>query len=280
MISTLENPIKFFEDYFEHLVHQDLKTFNIEKLEVLNNSHVDIIDEKNHLIKVLNSENEYDIYSFENFIKRRLEEEFQKSKILIEKRVHSFIDSKLELTSYLNIQQSKVSWLINHKSAKKFRILSRFALRLEGEIHKFNNLLSNEELFYSFNFIDTNKIFKIETLYSQLINSPKLIECSKETFNNAFLGRKLIKEKIKWLVTGKNGYTSKISLFYFVEELINHSFLDKKILQDLSKYIAYVFVDKNGKSFDNLKVSKSSSSTNPSRKQDIDSIIDELKKIP
>jgi hypothetical protein len=65
-------------------------------------------------------------------------------------------------------------------------------------------------------------------------------------------------------------------LFYFIYKLIEKRILAKSYLLDLNKYVKYVFRDKDGKEFKNLKQSKSTISNNPTSKDRIDTIISSL----
>ncbi len=130
----------------------------------------------------------------------------------------------------------------------------------------------------SFNWDSLNseeKIPNIQKLYSLLIESPALIHSSAEDFVNAFTMRK-VSSGIRWLQTGKNGLISKSSLFYFISRLIEDNVLTETSTTNLNKKIEYLFRDAHGNTLKNIKQSKSITSTSPTGKDRIDSVMDAL----
>lgn len=279
MRSTLDNPVKYFEDYFEHKVQRELSAF-YKGEEILTNSSTDIIDRKNQTIKILDlfDSSKYIIYSFENYIKGKLEKEFQNSKNLIEKQVINLNRDKNQLISYIEVLQVKLYSLQNHIILKEVGFLMKYVQRLKKEVHSYSKLFNTREKVYSLTLLENPDNKKCEKLYKLLAeNTPPLIQCDKKTFIKAFTGKPLKNERISWLVTGKNSKVSKSSLFYFVRELYSFRHLSPSIETDLSKYLDYIFRDNNGMRFQNLRTSKSKVSTNPAKKATLDSIINKLK---
>ena len=131
---------------------------------------------------------------------------------------------------------------------------------------------------FSFNWDSLNPedtVPNIEKLYSLLIQSPALIESSKEDFINAFTMRK-VTNGIKWLVTGKNGIISKSSLFYFIEKLIEETLVNDVPSTQLNKKIEYLFRDSSNNRLNNIRQSKSTNSNTPAQKERIDTILNSL----
>lgn len=110
-------------------------------------------------------------------------------------------------------------------------------------------------------------------LYKLLVQSPPMIECSMQQFIDAFT-EKEVQTGIKWMLTSvKNRQPSKVSLIYFIKQLIERSDLEDDQI-NFNRKIEYVFRDYNGGTFQNIKQSKSQMSDTPDHYMRIDELID------
>lgn len=133
---------------------------------------------------------------------------------------------------------------------------------------------------YSFKWIHSSGTKGLKKFYDLLMNTtPEII--SKKTnyadFKKAFSNIQLSEKntlKITWCVNGRNGLISKQTLFYLIEELVKSNL----IVFSYNKCIPYIFIDREGNPIKNISVSTSSKTEKPTRKEDIDSLIQTLKK--
>ncbi|MCB0745873.1 MAG: hypothetical protein KDC90_00285 [Ignavibacteriae bacterium] len=120
-----------------------------------------------------------------------------------------------------------------------------------------------------------SRIEQLNKLYDLLTANPKVIDCAKEDFINAFSQKKVV-DGIYWCIKGKNNMTSKSSLFYFLEQLNQENFIQEVPSYDLNKKVEYVFRDIDGNPLKNIRQSKSNNSTSPTGKEQIDQILQDI----
>lgn len=284
MESTAEFPLAFFDWYLENEIQRDLKKFYTNITEELYFNNTDEIDNVNHIIKVLNIHHdevasEYITFSFEHSSKSKLKQEVKRAKEFIELGFQKRFSDKKEVRAYADFLRIKLNSLFSNSACKEFPFLLSYLGQLDSLIDQYSKQSTNYSYTPSFVFIaktPEEQLSKIKTLYKQLHEKPSVICCSLEEFINAFTGKE-IDEGINWLITGKNkNYVSKPSLLYFLDELIDKRFLSRSIINDLYKFIRYVFRDHKGNELKNLKQSREAMSDNPASKDRIDIIISSL----
>ncbi|PWI29776.1 hypothetical protein DI383_08430 [Flavobacteriaceae bacterium LYZ1037] len=284
MRSTTEHPLAFFDWYLENEIHKDLKEFYINITEELHFNNVDKIDKLNHIVKVLNIhfdqvKSEYITFSFEGSVKGKLNQEVKQAKEFIELGFQERFSDKKEVKAYADFLRIKLNSFFSNSTCKEFTFLPTYFEQLESLINQYSKQATNYSYTSSFVFIaETPKeqLTQIKTLYKLLNEKPSIINCTKEEFINAFTGNE-VDYGINWLITGKNkNFVSKPSLLYFLDELINNDFLSRSIINDLYKFIRYVFRDHKGNELKNLKQSREAMSDNPASKDRIDTIISSL----
>lgn len=277
-------PFKSLEEYLKRGIYKDLKHFKGAYLNEEFGPRLIDVDEENYIIKYLKDsyeegEDEYTKSSFEEQIRFKLQGEIRKLLDLIEIGfIEKFSDGK-EILGYANFLELKLNQIKNLDSYEKFDFLKEYIDKVQNQINFYipeHPKKKNIHTFnYSFNIItesEKDQKLKVDTLFDLLTDMSPLIDSTREEFHNAFTGNE-VTVGIKWLVIGKNKLTSKVSLFYFVNELIDQGLIERSIINDLIKYVGYVFRDKNGFKFKNLKNSKSTSVNKTSEKERLDSII-------
>jgi hypothetical protein len=240
------------------------------------------IDTKNHIIKYTDYSEIKEI-SLEDSVKERLSIEIDKTIKYIEKGFEERLSNPTEVQLFGDFLRIGLKTIKERKAFNEFSFLNKYFSDIEEVINTYSIIKTNQNSSINnsvFSFIltledDVESIGMLSNLYNELRTSPPIIDCSKEEFINAFTGKE-VNEGIYWLVVGKNKLTNKISLFYFIDKLIENRILAKSYLLDLNKYVKYVFRDKDGKEFKNLKQSKSTISNNPTSKDRIDTIISSL----
>lgn len=284
MKSTIDNPLAYFDNYLDKAIALEWNNYSNGIIENLFHSPYDELDNINKTLKVYNVETDnYNLYFFERHIEFKINEEIQKSKQFIELGFQKRFSNRNEVKAYAEFLRIKVQTLLNLKAFLDFPFLiSKFngIIKLINNYSKENVINSNNVM--SFNLVikdNENQKDKINTLYRLLIENPPLINSTKSEFLKAFSGKELVKG-IYWLVVGKSKMTSKVALFYFIEQLMNNHLLEVKIMNDLNKHVLYTFRDCDGNKFKNLKQSKSISiySKKTSNKERIDFIISQLQK--
>ena len=282
--STAEHPLAFFDWYLENEIQKDLKVFYINITEELYYNNTDEIDKVNHVVKVLNIHQDevksaYITFSFEGYIKPKLGKEIKLTKEFIELGFQKRFSDKKEVKAYADFLRIKLNSLFSNEACKEFIFLPSYFDQLDNLINQYSKQSTNYSYTPSFVLIaesPSEQLSKIKVLYRLLNEEPSIITCSKEEFINAFTGNE-VDEGISWLITGKNkNYVSKPSLLYFLDELINQGLLSRNIINDLYKFIRYVFRDHKGYELKNLKQSREAMSDNPASKDRIDTIISSL----
>ncbi|MCO6147398.1 hypothetical protein [Flavobacterium sp. NRK1] len=235
--------------------------------------------------------------TFEKFLTDRLIQEISNYKYTINEIILSIVKNGSSPKEFIQLQYStllklkpKIISLYPEKIifAKAVALIVNFItdeyseyFEIKGNTRDKNfPLLSVSEDFspYSFKWDALNPedaLPAIELLYQLLIEEPALIQSSKEDFIAAFTQRKVI-DGIKWIVLGKNKISSKVSLFYFINALMEQGFLESKHTTEINKMIEYVFRDNSGKLFKNIRQSKQSFSEKPSQKERLDDILNSI----
>ena len=279
MESSLDYPFAFFDYYLKKPIYTDWKNYSSGIIQNVFDTPLDEIDNEKKILKVFNaSTNDFDLYSFENHLKVKFDEEVQKSKHFIELGFQKIYSNKDEIGAYAEFLKIKIQALQNLKAFKDFQFLTSIINEFTDLVNLYSKKRSTYNSFYSFNLlVEDGEVQKnkIDSLFNLLTESPPLISCTKNEFRIAFTSKR-VTARIKWLYIGKNKQISKVSLFYFVEQLIDKSFLSKNIISDLNKYVYNVFSDSNGLSLRNLKQSKATLFNNQPQKNRIDSIISQL----
>lgn len=138
----------------------------------------------------------------------------------------------------------------------------------------------------SFHWMDLkSRESKLNMLYLYMTHSSAFIssDTNAGVFFKAFSGEPLTSPlNIRWMILTKDRkYSSKPSLFYFLNKLIENNFIVAPgSNKELFNVIQHVFVDKDGKPFENLDVSLSGSKSTgtPVMAEEIDKLIVELKR--
>ncbi|MGZ0015753.1 hypothetical protein [Yeosuana sp. AK3] len=284
MKSTIEHPLAFFDRYLQKEIFSDLKDFYKTITEEMCFEHIVNIDKEMHSVKVVNFHNkdeidsDYLLWTFEGSIKIKLEQEISKSVKLIETGFLNRFTEDNEVKAFADFLRLKTKIILQQEACQKFTFLQSYFDKIIIVINGYSSKPTINIFTPSFNLLSdatTEQTIKIVKLFDLLTSSPSMIDCTKEEFINAFTGNEVV-HGVCWLVIGKNKLTSKVSLFYMIEELIKNNYLSRNILIDLSKYIKYVFRDKDGNEFKNLKQSKATYSESVSSKERIDQIISSL----
>ena len=276
MKSTLENPLAFFDYYFEYGINKDFAEMQqAEKSydETIKAFSGDSIPIDKRLIY-----DEPSNFSLETWTKNKIDKEFSISKKFIEQGFEKRFSDKKEVKAYADFLRLKCNDLKNQKEYNVYPFLSSFLGRFLELINQYSKNIKQYSFTPSFNLIadsTESKEKKIEKLYTLLTETPAIIESTKEEFIKAFNGEEL-ESGIYWLVKARNKLTSKTTLFYFIEELINKNYLSRSIIPDINKYVKYVFRDDLGKELKNLKQSKSTVSQKVTSQDRIDTIISQL----
>ncbi len=283
MKSTLDNPLAFFDWYLDAEIYNNRRELYIDVTENLHYGVEDIISQDNDDIVVKNVYHQDEIPSdtlvvrMSLFYGKKLKPEIQLSKQLIEQNLSNRYADKKELQGYAQFLKIKIELLKEKKSYKDFKMAAEIVDDFENMISKYAKVTPSYSFIPSFNLLASKgeeQESKVKRLYELMTKGTPLIHCEEDEFISAFTGKE-VTTGLNWLVLGKNKFTSKTSLFYFLGELLSKNHLDGGIANDLNKYVRYVFRDINGKEFKNLKQSKSNTvySNKTAQKEQIDKII-------
>ncbi len=266
----LKNFYKSFE--YEGL-HQRVKSINktLHQVEFYKDSY-------------LSNESDFDTFYFETKIKHILLELTQNTleQLLVVFQGNYHDQDRIKgLLDFYNIQLKE---LFNSKVLKEFPFLEKYHKLIFKEIVNYTipeNVEKSSAPKY-LNLIvpdDENQKGKIELLYNLLIESPPIIDCSKDDFIKLF-SNKECHSGIKWLIMGSRNKAeiSKPSLVYFLRTLADIGHIDKSYFSYENSIIINVFRDNLGNKFDSkrLSTSKSNMSKTPSQKERLDNIIAQL----
>ena len=277
MKSTLENPLSFFDYYFDNGINKDVVDYK-QTMEAVDNHISELSSEKTPLEYRYSSEPASYTMSLEEWISSAIKNEVKLSKEFIEQGFEKRFSNKKEVRAYADFLRLKCNELKNRKEYNVYPFLSSILERFLEQINQYSKDSKQYSFTPSFNLIadsTESKKKKIEKLYTLLTETPAIIESTEEEFTKAFNGEEIV-VGIYWLVKARNKLTSKTSLFYFIEQLINNDYLSRSIISDLNKYVKYVFRDDLGKEFKNLKQSKSTVSQKVTSQDRIDTIISQL----
>lgn len=292
-------PFGFYRKFLEEDIYNELEKFwfMLTEIDIIEHSFVDDkliihgeftkIDKENNRIEYTEC-GEDKVHSLEGEVEKNLSlsAEIERTNRYIESSYEKlFLESK-KTESFSNYLISNYNFLINSKAYNEFSFLKKYFDRIKNTISLYSessidvnnqtNVKSNN-LFYSFTLLSENESEQdniLTNLHNQL-TTQSIIECSKQDFFNAFTGKEVTKG-IKWLVLAKNKQTSKVSLFYFLDKLIEKGFIARGVINDLNKYVNYIFRDGEGNPLKNIKQSKSQTSKNPASKNKIDEILSSL----
>lgn len=288
-------PFAFFRTFLEKDIYLELDKFYFysDPVDILNSltgadgnirftGEIIKRDKVNHTIEYTDS-GEKKITSLEENIKEKLSTEINKSIQYIEKGLEQRLMNPEEIKNFTFFMDKGLSTIKNTKAYSEFSFLKKYFSKIEIVVNAYADLNKNTRTtviinnVYSYILTAENPETIIDKLYTELINQQPnpLIHCTKEEFINAFTGKE-VTEGIKWLIIGKNKKTSKPSLFYFIDKLIDSGLISKSIYNDYNKYIKYIFRDKDGNELQNIKQSKSTFSKKPQLANTIDNIISSL----
>ncbi len=286
-------PFAFYREFLDEEIYNELEKYEFEGTEVDlleyytdKNGQTFLLgeitkrDTKNYVIEYIDK-GEKKIYSLENNVKDKLTSEINKTIQYIEKGFEARLMNPKEIEVFSQFLNRGLSIIKHKKAYSEFSFLEKYFNKIEEVISAYSTLnitdfpqiIINNNV-YSYVLISENPTEIIEKLYTGLINQEPnpIISCSKEDFVNAFTGKE-VKEGVKWLIVGKNKHTSKPSLFYFIDKLIDLGFISPNILSDYNKYIKYIFRDSNGNELKNIKQSRASFSNVPQDRYLIDNIL-------
>lgn len=291
--SLLENPNKIneFRDVFLGGIKETfISTYRSdEDSDVIYGND---FDENNNPINIENN--------FNDFLKKHLIRETKRSKKLIKSRAsktlsqpsfnntffnyieNTLIDlnKKSNTINYLHINTAIVDVMnYYHTNYNRYHI---FCTEYLDTISVYLKTTKKKKTTLSFKWKEENKHKEIEYLYDSLVKSnPPFINSSLETFMKAFTKKKLEEdETIKWLCKSvKNKKTiSQNSLVVLLQALYDKKYILSD-LNDFNKTTENVFSSPNGVKLRNIKITKKLKSKNPSRIQEIQTILDGLYKI-
>ncbi|TBW25818.1 hypothetical protein [Gramella sp. KN1008] len=279
MESTPEHPFGFFDYYLSRGIYKSLDSFYEEG--VHNFGEINKVDKNNHLIGVREGEG-ITTYRFEDKVRRDINPEVQKTIRLLEQEFQkSFLEGNEK--KYGEFLRLKYKELVQLQSVTEFPVLITF---LEKVLNTINHYSSNSvptfpDSVLSFNILattDSERDLKVNKLYDLLSEPSAFIQSDRSEFQKAFTGRP-IEEKVKWQVRTRHGHTNKATLFYLIESLAEIGLLQRRPNKELFSQIKYVFVSIHNKELKNLNISHNQMSSSPDRKEDIDSIIEELRSL-
>lgn len=295
MIENETYPFKQLENFFYEEIDNKLAKFYFSfKLEHFH-QRVKFIDKKQHLVQFLKDsyevgELEYETICFEDEIKDTILNHIQIGIDLITSKLFTNFSEKQNLIGLISYYQADINRVFNYQIVEKYPFLTKYRTQILERLSFYTQIKEDShdvEKHDSPNLSlmllaesEDERIEKIEKLYSLLIESPAMIECSKEEFQNAFTN-KPINTGIKWLVknTKNSKSISKPSLVYFLNKLAKKKHLDvKNYLPFENKYIITIFREEDGSKIDSKRLSsaKYQMSQNPSLKDRIDEIISSL----
>jgi len=239
-------------------------------------------------------------HNFKDFLENSLVKEKKLSKHFIESRASKILSSTVYNSKFFNhientlIELNKKSKVIDYLSINNTIIeLMKFYSKGYNKFHNFSKeyldtlsvyreISKKEKITLSFDWKERTRQKELKYLYNSLINAePPFINSSFETFYKAFTNQKLEDdETIKWLcIHVKNKkMISQNSLVVLLEALFNMGFIVSD-LNDFNKTVENIFSNPNGVKLKNIKNTKQEDSRNPSRIQEIRTILDGLSEI-
>ncbi len=185
------------------------------------------------------------------------------------RKAYRFIQNDLGFESWKNSGYNKTFGL----ELAQCMALEKYSSSLPKRIKELSSSLKNN-LESKISYFKWQKSEKLLIKLYEMTNG-KYVECSRTEFLQAFSGQLIeIDQTIKWIVQTKNKkHISKVSLFYFLDELLNKEMIAKQ--KDLYGVIRKIFFYGDKKSFKNLPQSFGNA-FHCVEKEDIDSIIDSV----
>lgn len=170
MRSTEENPLAFFDWYIENEIQKDLKDFYIKITEELYFDNVDKVDNSNHSIKVLNIyqdevKSKYITFSFEGFIKGKLNQKINQTKEFIELGFQKRFSDKKEVKAYADFLSIKLTSLSSNNACEKFTFLHSYFEKLDKLTKQYSKPLANDAsspLTFYFNMLFVDSIQQVK----------------------------------------------------------------------------------------------------------------------
>lgn len=301
-----KNPLHYFEDLLEYDKTNKLKDiFITECIEELGNS-IENIDNENGIIKYWynNYVDETDSYikglantDFDKHFTTQISTNYKESKILLDTIIFDIVSKGNSPKEFLIVQMTilKSLYLKLDTSYLEKPIVRNAIVALKNYLHekysidipklpvqKQNNHNTETSpadytpLSFCWDSLDDKRrIEELEHLYSLLIEKPPVIQCTREDFINAFTQKK-VNNGIKWLIIGRNKFSSKSALFYFINFLNKGSYINTVKSTELNKMIVHVFRDNIGNLLKNIRQSKNHSSTTPTNYERLDNIFSRM----
>lgn len=277
-------PLLFFEDLLES-----------GKYKILQNDYMDTYIEKYGSLKYKNGvfdyergiiiEDEDTDLSFQLYFDSLISTEYYIAKRNLDKCAWAIVSQNISPNEFLKFQITTLdSLLINvGKFYSEHAVLNQAIIKLKNHIINKFKLESNHEHIVNTSFpsfewdyleeCEADTIEVIRNLFNGLI-SKSIIDGSEEDFIKGFLGKE-VQNGIKWLLKTKDRkYSSKPTLFAFIDYLMEENFIKDIKEKEYNNAIEYVFREHNGSLLKNIRQSKSSSTA--TIQEDIRIIIDNL----
>ncbi|WP_299393327.1 hypothetical protein [uncultured Gelidibacter sp.] len=286
-----ENGIEELRDTFYGGVRETFTSTHIDKAD---NNIIYSIDrtEYDESIKIKND--------FNDFLRRRLDEEKEIAKALISSKSAIILSSNQSNNTFFSFTENTLLDLKSNSNHSDYSIIHKVIVDLMeflySKYNRFHNFskeyletlsvyrkeIKKNHITLSFNWKESHKKKEIEFLYNKLMNAkPPFINSSLETFTKAFTDKPLENDEyIKWLcVSVKNKKViSQVTLVALLEELFKSGYIVSDY-NDFNKSIENIFAKPNGVKLKGIKVTKKENSKNPSRMGEILDILQELKAI-
>lgn len=294
MTENVTYPFKQLENFLNKEIDEKLAKFYFSFKSENFRQRVKNIDNKNHQVQFLKDsyeagELEYETIPFEDEVKNTILNNIQIGIDLITTKLQTNFSDKQSLIGLINYYQADIDRVFNQQIVEKYPFLAKYKDHILVRISYYNpnknncqNGGMNNSKDLSFTILAKNedeRIEKIEKLYSLLIESPAMIECTFEEFKNAFTN-KPINTGIKWLVKSQKNskIISKPSLIYFLNQLADNNHLNKEYYSSGNKHIIDLFRGEDGSKIGSHRLSNSryNLNKNPSLKDRIDEIISSL----
>ncbi|WP_417363317.1 hypothetical protein [Galbibacter sp.] len=298
-----QEPLSFFEELLQYNKLSFLKDEFINRFVDNDGMDIESIDAKTGIIKYVSAfsnppsiEPVYAItsISFQKEFHKEINTEFLKAKKAIDDFATHITQQGNNPLEYITLQHNYIITL-KEKAISVYpeapivkSALTSLLQYIEEKYNLNNNIkhihtvapsIENPEDYSPHSFLwdaldNETREANLSKLYDLLTIQPKLIECQKEEFINAF-SQKVVSNGIKWRVKGKNGQISKSSLFYFITSL-NQGYIVEIPDTELNKRVSYTFRNAEGQPFINIRQSKNNVSANPEGKERIDQILKDV----
>lgn len=300
----MSNPLQYFEVLFTQEKSQNLKRIMIsDRLELVGENLIKVDTDRGIITSKEFSYNGSDfienecIWTFDKTFENQINSEIvflkqfildksleislegKDTKLFIEQLIIKFEFYKLKAKSlyahYSFVQKFLSSFLIFLIEQKPKVVEANESIPTTANIYPCATpALTNSNSSFKWDLVNPEDAKEqLTKLYKLLVQSPPVIECSMSQFIDAFT-EKEVETGIKWMLTSvKNRQPSKVSLIYFIKQLINRTDLEDDQI-NFNRKIEYVFRDHTGETFQNIKQSKSQMSNTPDHHVRIDELID------